>query len=50
MLHHAIRVSFRNFGKGGKCRVGAEEGGMLAVPQKFLKFQMLRDRISCHLN
>ena len=44
------RVSFRIFGKGGKCRVGAEEGGMLAaltwplegglgiLPQKILKF------------
>ena len=57
-----VRVSFRIFGKGGKCRVGAEEGGMLAalawplegglwvLPQKILKFQMLRDSISCHLN
>ena len=56
------RVSFRILGEGGKCRVGAEEGGHASracvaprgglgvLPQKFLKFQMLRDRISCHLN
>ena len=27
MINISIRVSFRIFGKGGKCRVGAEEGG-----------------------
>ena len=54
------RVCFRIFGKGGKCRVGVEEGGMPAMlvwpleggvgvlPQKHLQFQMLRDRILCH--
>ena len=26
-LKYMYRVSFRIFGKGGKCRVGAEEGG-----------------------
>ena len=49
-------------GRGGKCRVGAEEGGhasracvaprggLVVLPHKMLKFQMLRDHISWHLN
>ena len=41
-------------GRGGKCKVGSEEVGHASracvAPRGGLGFQMLRDRISCHLN
>ena len=53
---YTSRVS-RIFGKGGKCRVGTEEGGMLAALAWPLEgglgvfpHKILDDLISCHLN